>query len=293
MHRDERGQALGVRDDRLRHGPRVDEAVIGVDQHPLALRGVAPAGHGDHVAQVGLRRGRVGRGAGSEHLQSRVAQAVSAGQAYLRRRVCRSDRTARSAAAKSGQGGAPPGQLRRSCVDATGGGPLLGFAASCMVLAIPAGREDPRNQRVRTRDSVQAGPLARVGRAGVPHLAGPRFRRGVAGGRQDRGRGCRRADQQKEAHGVLPGGRDRVLPEGSRGGDRGDRRAGAWFRLCALPRSLRARSRDAGAVSRGVLAGCAARAGAARLAGTPRGPGARREPPPGARRQCRVHVGVG
>src|SRR5437763_6960351 len=72
-NRHERGQALGVRDDRLGYRPRVDEAVVAVDQHPLVLRGVAPAGHGDHVAQVGLRSGRVGRGAGSEQMQSRGA----------------------------------------------------------------------------------------------------------------------------------------------------------------------------------------------------------------------------
>src|SRR5437870_10374495 len=76
--------------------------------------------------------------------------------------------------------------------------------------------EDPRDQRVRGGDTVQAGALAAARRARVSHLAGSRLGRCLSGRRC----GCRRcrrgADQPKEAYRCLPEGRNRLLP--GRGG---------------------------------------------------------------------------
>src|SRR5437016_9021354 len=153
--------------------------------------------------------------------------------------------------------------------------------------------EDPRDQRVRGGDTVQAGALAAARRARVSHLAGPRLGRCPSGRRC----GCRRrrrgADQPKQAYRCLPEGRNRLLP--GRGGrhDRPDRRAGARLRLRALRRELRPRSWVSRPVSRRLLPGGAACAGGPRFPGLPRGAGPSRQSPSRACRKRVLYVGMG
>ena len=60
LHRDQRAQALGALDDYLRHEPRIDQAVVGVDEDSGASCAVAPSRHvtyrGDVTGAVHRRR---------------------------------------------------------------------------------------------------------------------------------------------------------------------------------------------------------------------------------------------
>ena len=66
LHRDQRHQPLRVLDHDLRHQPRIDQAVVGVDQHALAMEFLAPLRDVDHLPHIvapvdvlGLRACRV------------------------------------------------------------------------------------------------------------------------------------------------------------------------------------------------------------------------------------------
>ena len=60
LHRDQRAQVLGALDDYLRHEPRIDQAVVGVDEDSGASCAVAPSRHvtyrGDVTGVVHRRR---------------------------------------------------------------------------------------------------------------------------------------------------------------------------------------------------------------------------------------------
>ena len=85
LHRDERAEPVGVREDLLRHEPRVDKAVVGVDEDPLAPCGFAPARDVHHLPTVSQWRRRERRRAGREHLQSRLDESIGHATSHSRR----------------------------------------------------------------------------------------------------------------------------------------------------------------------------------------------------------------
>src|SRR3989449_11202151 len=62
--------------DDVRHQPRIDEAIVGIDENAFAPDPLAPAGDIGHPADVGLSISVAGLRAGREQVESDVSRTV-------------------------------------------------------------------------------------------------------------------------------------------------------------------------------------------------------------------------
>ncbi len=72
LNRDEGAQRAGLLQDQLSDEPGVDEAVVGVDEHPVEARVLAPARGLRHARRIRLARSVLGLRAGGEDANPRI-----------------------------------------------------------------------------------------------------------------------------------------------------------------------------------------------------------------------------